>query len=156
MIVTVWIPFTEATPLNGCMYVLPLPSDPNFPDRPDVFGAGSFQDIRALPAQAGSVLAWNQYLMPWGGAASKWADGPRISTGIYVQAGDVPLFTDKPVDFDQPLPFAKRLALIASNMLLYQTVHQFPPELVKTALRAVKALPNWEAMIPDSVFRTSA
>jgi phytanoyl-CoA dioxygenase PhyH len=156
MIVTVWIPFTDATPLNGCMYLLPLPRDPNFPARPDAFEASSLQDVRALPAQAGSVLAWNQYVLHWGGAASKWADGPRMSTGIYVQAGDVPLFTDKPVDFDQPLPFERRLSLIAANMLLYQNEHRFPAELVEIALRAVKALPNWEAMVPDSVVRSPA
>jgi len=156
MIVTVWIPFTDATPLNGCMYLLPLPRDPNFPERPNAFDAGSLQDVRALPAQAGSVLAWNQYVMHWGSAASKWADGPRMSTGIYVQAADVPLFTDKPVDFDQALPFEKRLALIASNMLLYQREHRFPAELVEIALRAVKALPNWERMVPDSAFRADA
>lgn len=153
LIVTVWIPFTDATPLNGCMYLLPLPNDPNFPERPDAFDASSLQDVRALPAEAGSVLAWNQYILHWGGSASKWADAPRMSTGIYVQAGDVPLFTDKPVDFDQPLPFSKRLALIASNLLLYQRTHRFPPEVVAVALRAVKTLPNWESMIPDSVFR---
>jgi hypothetical protein len=156
MIITVWIPFTDATPLNGCIYLLPLPRDPNFPDRPNAFEASSLQDVRALPAQAGSVLAWNQYVLHWGSAATKWADGPRMSTGIYVQAGDVPLFTDKPVDFDQALPFEKRLSLIASNMLLYQPEHGFPQELVEIALRAVKALPNWEGMIPDSVFRPNA
>ena len=156
MIVTVWIPFTDATPLNGCMYLLPLPRDPNFPDRPNAFEASSLQDVRALPAQAGSVLAWNQYVLHWGGTASKWADGPRMSTGIYVQAGDVPLFTDKPIDFDQALPFAKRLSFIAANMLLYQHEHRFPAELVEIALRAVKALPNWEAMIPETVFRPNA
>jgi hypothetical protein len=79
-----------------------------------------------------------------------------MSIGIYVQAGDVPLFTEKPVDFDQPLPFAKRLSLIAANMLLYQQEHRFPPEVVDVALRAVQALPNWEAMVPDSVFRPDA
>jgi hypothetical protein len=156
MIVTVWIPFTDATPLNGCMYLLPLPRDPNFPDRPDAFDASSLQDVRALPAQAGSVLAWNQYVLHWGGTASKWADGPRMSTGIYVQAGDVPLFTDKPVDFGQALPFAKRLALVASNMLLYQRTLHFPPEFVEIALRVVKTLPNWEGLVPDSVFRPDA
>ena len=155
-VVTVWIPFTDATPLNGCMYLLPLSRDPNFPDRPDAFEASSLQDVRALPAEAGSVLAWNQYVMHWGGAASKWADGPRMSTGIYVQAGDVPLFTDKPVDFDQALPFEKRLSLIAANMLLYQNEHRFPAEWVEVALRAVKALPNWEALVPDSVLRPNA
>jgi hypothetical protein len=79
-----------------------------------------------------------------------------MSTGICVQAGDLPLFTEKPVNFQQPLPFEKRLSLIASNMLLYQPEHRFPAELVEFALRAVQALPNWEEMIPDSVFRPKA
>ena len=151
MIVTVWIPFTDATPLNGCMYLVPMASDPNIPDRLNSYQVSNLQDIRALPAQAGSVLAWNQYVMHWGGAASKWADCPRMSTGIYAQAGDVPLFTDKPVDFDQALPFARRLSLISSNLLLYQSEHGFPSELVEIALRVVKALPGWERMLPDNV-----
>ena len=151
LIVTVWIPFTDATPLNGCMYLLPLVSDPNVPERLTSFDVSSLQDIRALPAQAGSVLAWNQYVMHWGGASSKWADHPRMSTGIYVQTGDVPLFTEKPVDFDRELPFTRRLALISSNLLLYQSEHEFPPELVEIALRSVKALPGWERMVPDGV-----
>jgi phytanoyl-CoA dioxygenase PhyH len=155
-IVTVWIPFTDATPLNGCMYLLPLSRDPNVGKRSDAVEPGSLQDVRALPAPAGSVLAWNQYILHWGGAASRFADGPRMSTGIYVQAGDVPLFTDKPVDFDQALPFGKRLSLIASNMLLYQPMHRFPPEFVEIALRAVQALPHWQEMVPDSVFRPDA
>jgi hypothetical protein len=57
------------------------------------------------------------------------------------------------VDFERPLPFEKRLSLIAANMLLYQHEHGFPPEFVEVALKAVQALPNWEEMIPDSVFR---
>jgi ectoine hydroxylase-related dioxygenase (phytanoyl-CoA dioxygenase family) len=151
LVVTVWIPFTDATPLNGCIYLLPLSNDPYFPNSPQALDPGSLQNIRALPAPAGSVLAWNQFAYHWGGSASKWADGPRMSTGIYVQAGDVPLFTDKPIDFDQPLPFARRLALIAANLLLYQKEHGFPPEVVEASLGAIKKLPGWERMLPDGV-----
>lgn len=151
LIVTVWIPFTDATPLNGCIYLLPLPNDPYFPNEPKSFDLRCLQGIRALPAAAGSVLAWNQFAYHWGGSASKWADGPRMSTGIYVQAGDVPLFTDKPIDFDRPLPFARRLALIAANLLLYQKEHGFPPEVVEAALAAIRELPGWERMVPDGV-----
>jgi ectoine hydroxylase-related dioxygenase (phytanoyl-CoA dioxygenase family) len=151
LIVTVWIPFTDATPLNGCMYLLPMQNDPHIPDSLTIFEPSDLQHVRALPAQAGSVLAWNQYVLHWGGTASRWADRPRMSTGIYVQTGDVPLFTDKPVDFNEALPFARRMALIASNLLLYQREHRFPPELVEIALRAVQALPGWEAMLPDNI-----
>jgi len=134
-LLTVWIPITDATPLNGCMYVLPLSRDPNFPNRPMAFDPGTLQSVRALPAQAGSVLGWNQYVLHWGGAASKWADAPRMSMGLYAQSADVPLFTDNPVDFEQPLPFAKRLTHIASNMLRHKRPNFFPAELIEIASR---------------------
>jgi hypothetical protein len=41
-------------------------------------------------------------------------------------------------------------------MLLYQHEHRVPPELVEVALKAVQALPSWERMIPDSLFRPNA
>lgn len=153
LLLTVWIPFTDATPLNGCIYLLPVSRDPDVPDRLDANVIRNLQDVRALPAPAGSVLAWNQYAMHWGGSASQWADGPRMSTGIYVQAGGPPLFTNKPIDFGRALPFKTRMGLIAADLLLYQGEHRFPPELVELALRAVKSLPRWRSLLPGSVLR---
>jgi hypothetical protein len=103
-LVTVWLPFTDATPLNGCMYLIPMDRDANIPDHPENYHFGDLQDIRALPAQAGSVLAWNQYVMHWGSRCSQFADGPRISTGIYFQSSDYEPYVDKPVDFARPPP----------------------------------------------------
>jgi ectoine hydroxylase-related dioxygenase (phytanoyl-CoA dioxygenase family) len=78
---TVWVPFTDATPLNGCIYMLPAHLDDRFKQRIwDGEGNNQVlqpQNIRALPAPAGSLLAWNQAVLHWGGRASRLAEGPR-------------------------------------------------------------------------------
>jgi hypothetical protein len=55
---TVWIPLTDATTDNGCMYVLPADRDPTY--RTDQLVFPYFRqvagDIRALPIQAGKIL----------------------------------------------------------------------------------------------------
>jgi hypothetical protein len=55
---TVWIPLTDATTDNSCMYVLPADRDPTY--RTDQLVFPYFQqvagDIRALPIQAGMLL----------------------------------------------------------------------------------------------------
>ena len=58
---TVWLPLSDATPLNGCIYMLPAHLDERFKRR-IWSGEGNNvvtqpQDVRALPATAGSVLA---------------------------------------------------------------------------------------------------
>jgi len=151
-IVTVWLPLTDATTLNGCMYLIPMQWDPNLPDHPDQYSFGGLQDIRALPAQAGSVLAWNQYVMHWGSRCSQFAEGPRISTGIYFQS-DVEPFVYKPVKFDQPLPFARRLAFIASNMLNYHQYHNYTDVLLNMCFRQIQALPNHQQLIPSDLLQ---
>ena len=51
---TVWLPFTEATPLNGCIYVLPAHLDKAFERRKwdgnDNIVVHEPQNVRALPA----------------------------------------------------------------------------------------------------------
>jgi len=39
----------------------------------------NFQDIRALPAVAGSVLCWNHAVLHWGGRSNERAPHPHIS-----------------------------------------------------------------------------
>ncbi|MET0593184.1 MAG: phytanoyl-CoA dioxygenase family protein, partial [Polyangiaceae bacterium] len=89
---TVWVPFTDATPLNGCIYMLPAHLDDRFKQRVwDGDGNNHVlqpQNIRALPATAGSLLAWNQGVLHWGGRASRLAAGPRSSAAFEFQRGD--------------------------------------------------------------------
>ena len=52
--VTVWIPLSEATTLNGCMYLVPADRDPTYGTENDREWKFAYPDIRALPAQAGT------------------------------------------------------------------------------------------------------
>jgi hypothetical protein len=125
---TVWLPFTEATALNGCIYALPAHLDPRFKRR--VWdGEGNIvvhepQNVRALPAPAGSLLAWNQGLLHWGGRASRLAKAPRTSAAFEFQRGDKPPFNTPLLDPQKLPPFAQRLGLIGKQALQYK--HMYP------------------------------
>jgi hypothetical protein len=56
---TVWLPLTDATPLNGCMYLVPADRDPTYGREDEIELRFRPQDIRALPAAAGGILLWN-------------------------------------------------------------------------------------------------
>ena len=119
---TVWIALSEATPLNGCIYVLPANRDPNYrkfvsEDLTDL----NLQDIRALSAPAGSILMWDQQLLHWGGTASLRADSPRVSVAFEFQRSTVPAFHEPLIDPASPPAFADRLKLIVQQSVRYRT-----------------------------------
>lgn len=116
---SLWIPLTDATPLNGCIYVVPTHRDPHFLGRVMQNNVPRPQEIRALPAAAGSILGWNHALLHWGGRASDKATTPRISFSIEYQRGDVPPYDRPLLDPFQPPSFPHRLALIAHQLLQY-------------------------------------
>jgi len=150
-IVTAWLPLTDTDPLNGCMYVVPQNLDVNYPNDLHNFAIPAPQDIRALPARAGSVLAWNQYLLHWGGRCTKWAKAPRISVGIYLQSGDQAPFVNKPVRFDEDLPFSVRLGFIASNVLNYHQYHRYPQEVLRMCFDHIQNLPGFVSLVPPDL-----
>lgn len=125
---TVWLPFTDATPLNGCMYVLPAHHDPRFVER-RWDGEGNNvvhkpQDIRALPATAGSLLAWNQAVLHWGSRGSRLGKAARISAAFEFQRGDRAPFNSPLLDPARMPTFAERLGLIGKQVLQYR--HMYP------------------------------
>jgi hypothetical protein len=125
---TVWLPFTDATPLNGCIYVLPALFDQRFEER-RWDGEGNNvvqnpQDIRALPATAGSLLAWNQAILHWGSRGSRLGGGPRISAAFEFQRGDHAPFNSPLLDPGRVPPFSERLGLIGKQVLQYR--HMYP------------------------------
>jgi len=129
--VTVWLPLTDATPLNGCMYVVPADRDPGYPNSNDREFA--LPDIRALPAQAGSILCWNQAVYHWGAHSVGRAGGQRISVAFEFQRGDEPPF-NAPLLQPGSLPeFPTRLALICKQILQYQHMYRIPPQMVELA-----------------------
>lgn len=122
---TVWIPLTEATPLNGCMYVVPAHLDPpsRYEKEEDRRMPASLQDVRALPAKPGTVLGWNQSLLHWGARSSRRATEPRISFACEFQQGGIEPFNRPLLDPSRPPPFELRLALIGKQILQYRHMY---------------------------------
>jgi len=132
---TVWLPLTDATPLNGCMYIVPADRDPtyNTPDEQQLRFALS--DIRALPAAAGSLLAWTQAIIHWGARTAPRQVGPRISLSCEFQRGDVAPFCTPLMSPTDPPAFADRLRLIARQIIRYQHMYALNPALADLSAR---------------------
>jgi len=116
-LLNVWIPITDATTLNSCMHVIPAHRDVCYnlsgpvdleSSRPDSF---NLQDVRALPAPAGSVLCWAPQLLHWGGRSSRFAESPRLSFAAYFQSASKSHFHPTAMPLYQPIPFDYRLYL---------------------------------------------
>ncbi len=138
---TIWVPLVDATPANGCMYVVPAHRDVHYLQRDDSCDVVDVQEVRALPAEAGSVLGWNQALLHWGGRASPRARGPRVSFSFELQRGEDPPFSTPLLDPLRPPPFEARLGLIGQQILQYEHMHDMSAELVEMAKRLVERFP---------------
>lgn len=121
---TVWLPLSDANTLNGCMYMLPADRDPTYGTVNDNQWHVELPDVRALPAPAGGILAWNQAVLHWGSHGSPREKNPRISVAFEYQAGDIPPY-NQPLMTPETVPdFNGRLKLIAKQILQYQ--HMYP------------------------------
>lgn len=131
---TIWIPLTDATLDNGCMYVVPkdfaygrrAPKTERL--RSDMISSEYCLELlhscRALPAAAGSVLGWDPQTIHWGSKCQEPSQ-PRISIGCeFVSKGVVP----KPHGRDELFPgqparllptFAQRLRHVALSIRIH-------------------------------------
>jgi hypothetical protein len=136
---TIWIPITESTPLNGCMYVVPADRDPTYGTINDKSSEFKHVDIRALPAKPGTLLCWNQAVMHWGAHSSNRATEPRISTAIEFQAGDIePMNTPLMKPYEIP-GFETRLKLIAKQIIQYKHMYPLSNEIEDWAVQTLSA-----------------
>jgi len=126
-----WFALTEATPLNGCMYVVPADRDPAY-GNPDNKTPFELADVRALPAGPGDVLLWTHALLHWGGHASPNAPSPRMSMSIEFARGDEP-GTLQPVEPQDIQRFEQRLHLVARQIVRYQHMSGIAPEMAALA-----------------------
>ncbi|MEE9351471.1 MAG: SET domain-containing protein-lysine N-methyltransferase [Thiotrichaceae bacterium] len=123
---TLWIPFTDVTPLNSCMHVLPTHLDPNFPDKlREKIVIPNFSHIRALPVKAGSILAWNANIAHWGSKSSKWIERPRISIGMDFSRADADMDGDNlsyagGPELAQGFNYQQRLSAIGQAIRFYK------------------------------------
>ena len=138
---TVWIPLTEATPLNGCMYIIPAHLDSTYGTVEEHRLKATPENIRALPARPGEYLCWNQCVFHWGAAASEFATGPRMSMALEFQRGNREPF-NKPLLPARIVPnFTNRLRLIGKQILQYQHMYGFSEELTGAARIMIEAPP---------------
>ena len=134
---TVWLPLTDATPLNGCMYMVPAYMDPTYNTPDDKAWRFQPQDIRALPIAAGGALCWTQAAIHWGSHSSPRAEGPRISLAFEFQRGDVPPMNTPLLPPFVSLTIEQRLVLICKQVVQYQ--HMYPLSLeLKAFTNAVR------------------
>jgi hypothetical protein len=125
---TVWVPLTDATLENGCMYVIPRDRLPN-----DLLGSYEkldsvthaqldrlLQSTKALPSPAGAYLGWNHDLIHWGSVSSGRVE-PRISVAMEFVGPDVVSRPDELPLFDPltPPPFFERIRAIGKGLLTY-------------------------------------
>lgn len=130
---TVWIPLSDATVDNGCIYLIPQ-------DRVSALGLSDFlmrdhvtsnelavllRATKALPASAGSILGWNHKIVHWGSIASDGAH-PRISLAVEFIGARAEATPDELQFFDLPCQysFSKRIQMICKAILAY---HRFEP-----------------------------
>jgi len=130
---TTWIPFSPATPLNGCMYVVPAQHDPTYAKADEAAMKFEPQSIRALPGNPGDFFMWNQALYHWGSKTSPWATESRVSISLELQRADVPPFNAPLMDPLHMLSFEARLHLIAKQMIRYQHMYQLDPKVAQMA-----------------------
>jgi hypothetical protein len=138
---SVWIPLTEATTLNGCMYVMPKHRDPHYGMPLSQGLAGALADIRALPALPGDTLIWTQLLLHWGSRSSELAAGPRLSMSVEFQRAGEQGFSDFCIAPGQSLTFEQKLGLIGQAILNYRHVHPVGTDLTEAATRWADRVP---------------
>ena len=142
--VTIWIPLSDAIPLNGCMYIVPATLDPNYNHKVQKGEKSSaqisYQDIRALPAKIGSVLCWNHEVLHWGGRSSERAPHPRISIAFEFQKADVEPYKTPLLDPYNLPSFNQRLGLIGKQILQYQHMYPLSEDISQLATE-LKKLP---------------
>lgn len=136
---TLWVALTDATPDNGCIYVVPAHWDPQY-QNPSATPEVLFQQsVRAVPAPAGAVLGWTSKLLHWGAMADAHAP-PRISLSFEFQAAHRPLFDGVTYPLGWIPSRAERRELIARQWHRYAHMHESAPDRGAALFRVVDEL----------------
>ena len=135
---TTWIPLSSAVPLNGCMYIVPAQHDPAYGTPRDQEKQFDLPAIRALPAEPGDVLMWNQSVLHWGGRTSPRAKESRVSMAFEFQRGDVAPYAQPLLKPQTMMPFEARLRLIGMQILQYRHMYKFDAATEELAHKLVR------------------
>ena len=137
--VSAWLPLTDATCDNSCLYVLPATEDPGYhggdaPGSNPLAGALAedptrYQHIRALPRPAGTPLLFSHRLIHWGAATNAEpsslgdedannGNAPRVAVGFAFSADDYEAPYLPRTHLPLP-PVELRVALAAAQAIVY-------------------------------------
>lgn len=130
---TVWIPLSDATPLNGCLYIVPALHDPTYGAENEKEWKFEYSSIRALPASPGDYFIWNQAVVHWGGKSSPRAKQSRVSMSFEFQRADAAPFNNPLMQPMSILPFDARIRLIAKQILQYRHMYSIAPHVTRAA-----------------------
>lgn len=141
-VVSAWFALSDATPENGCIYVLPASRDRRYHSYGRDFARiEAWPDIRALPVPAGSLLVWTHQLLHWGGRSSARAAGPRISIAFELQRADAKAYAKPLLDPATPPSFQERLGLIAEQLHQYRHMVELSPAQLAWSRKVRKRRP---------------
>lgn len=134
---TLWLPLTDATIDNGCMYLLPANRDPTYSSGEINKAQIDLQNIVAVPAGAGSALIWNQAILHWGAKALPRNAAPRISVAFEFQIANVTPF-NQPLLKPLTIPnFEIRLKLVCKQILQYAHMYPLQPDIESFAKKEI-------------------
>ncbi|WP_169544521.1 phytanoyl-CoA dioxygenase family protein [Sneathiella aquimaris] len=122
MSLSLWIPLTDCTEENGCMFVLPREKEHVLRDNPEMEQALLEPYAQPLPAAAGSVLGWPQDLVHWGGTFKEGAVPPRASLSLEFQNTAFDPLVAPFLDAGAPPVFQERLSLIQGQYEKYKHI----------------------------------
>lgn len=134
---TIWIPLTEATPQNGCMYILPANRDPVYNTPNEKTWQVDMAAIRALPGKPGDFFCWNQAVLHWGSMTSRFAKGPRMSMALEFQRSDIPAWNSPLIEPFTNHTFEDRLKLVGKQILQYKHMYPLAPRFQLLAEKLV-------------------
>jgi hypothetical protein len=137
---TTWIPLSDATPLNSCMYLVPADADPTYGTPREAEWRFELPSVRALPAAPGDVLVWNQAVLHWGSRSSWRETQSRVSIAFEFQATDTPAFNRPLLPSSEVVPFETRLALIGKQIMQYRHMYRIDPAIEHLAEEMASSL----------------
>ena len=157
---TIWIPLTNATCENSCLYVIPRKCDEGYMDGDDdadlektplekcLKDKKAYQNITACPVEVGEAVVFSHRTIHWGSKPRDNYEGePRVNVSFgfsddsfekaYLKNRNNVKVTEDQDDVKSLPTLKERLVLIASQMIVYH--ERFPPKNFK-ALKLLKKI----------------
>jgi hypothetical protein len=137
-LLNVWVALTDVDANGACMMIVPLCEDPNYPSSLDRHDA-SLQSARALPAEAGTALAWDANALHWSARSSSRAPS-RMSVSFTFRTLGGPAPETHAIDLKAHQDLRARLDLIAEQIVRYEDREASIPEPLREWARVNSAL----------------